>query len=118
MKKKALLTETGEDVNIIDDWAGSMMANSTRDPFWRAKVQQEINLHPGNEKIIERTCINCHAPMGMYQKLLTTGDTLTFEEMLSDTLALDGVSCVSCHALENKELFEILVAIYTIIRIV
>ena len=107
MKKKALLTETGEDVNIIDDWAGSMMANSTRDPFWRAKVQQEINLHPGNEKIIERTCINCHAPMGMYQKLLTTGDTLTFEEMLSDTLALDGVSCVSCHALENKELFEI-----------
>ena len=27
------------DVNVVDDWRSSIMANSTKDPFWRAKVR-------------------------------------------------------------------------------
>lgn len=105
--QRVLITESGEDVNPIDDWAGSMMAHSTIDPFWRAKVQEELNLAGSHKKVIERTCLNCHAPMAMYQKLYTTGDTLSFSDIFHDTLALEGVSCVACHGLEDKELFDI-----------
>lgn len=106
-QQRVLLTESGEDVNPVDDWAGSIMANSTFDPFWRAKVKEEIHLHNDKTKVIERTCLNCHAPMAMYQRLYTKGDTMSFNDIFIDTLAQDGVSCIACHGLENKDLFQI-----------
>ncbi len=42
----ALITTSGVDVNIYDDWRSSMMANSAKDPFWRAKVTHEILVNP------------------------------------------------------------------------
>src|ERR1700757_4302343 len=32
------IDEAGEDVNLVDRWESSMMALSSKDPFWRAKV--------------------------------------------------------------------------------
>src|SRR5689334_4491718 len=30
----ASVTESGEDVNVVDAWRSTMMGNSARDPFW------------------------------------------------------------------------------------
>jgi len=30
------------DINVVDDWSSTMMANSAKDPFWRAKVSHEV----------------------------------------------------------------------------
>ena len=38
----------GWDVNVVDDWRSSLMANSTKDPFWRAKVRHEVITNPGH----------------------------------------------------------------------
>ena len=32
----------GHDVNPTDEWRSSLMANSAKDPFWRAKVAHEV----------------------------------------------------------------------------
>jgi hypothetical protein len=37
----SLVTPSGEDVSIGTSWRGSMMANSSRDPYWQASVRRE-----------------------------------------------------------------------------
>ena len=41
-----LTTPTGEDVSIGVSWRASMMANSSRDPYWQASVRRELADHP------------------------------------------------------------------------
>src|ERR687897_923191 len=36
-----LTTASGEDVSIGSSWRGSIMANSSRDPYWQASVRRE-----------------------------------------------------------------------------
>ena len=36
-----LQTASGDDVSIGFDWRASMMANSSRDPYWQASVRRE-----------------------------------------------------------------------------
>src|SRR5207245_5034730 len=36
-----LTTKSGEDISIGLDWRPSMMANSSRDPYWQASVRRE-----------------------------------------------------------------------------
>src|SRR5574337_939662 len=55
------------DVNIMDDWAGTMMANAAKDPLWRAKVSHEILVNPGLQIGIEDKCTRCHAPTGHFE---------------------------------------------------
>src|SRR5205085_12142536 len=42
----ASVAEGGVDINLYDDWESSMMANSAKDPLWRAKVSHEILVDP------------------------------------------------------------------------
>jgi len=43
------LTDTsGDNVSIVRDWETSMMANATKDPFWRAKVATELKRNPAS----------------------------------------------------------------------
>ena len=63
----AFITNNGEDVNIADDWAGTMMANAAKDPLWRAKVAHEILVNPTLTQDIENTCTKCHAPTGRFE---------------------------------------------------
>lgn len=87
----------GSDVNVVDDWRSSMMANSARDPFWRAKVSHEVFINPAHQQEIESTCTRCHAPLGNYAATINGADHYSFAEMLLDSVALDGVSCLACH---------------------
>jgi len=90
-------TEEGMDVNPVDQWRSSMMANSAKDPFWRAKVSHEVLVNPGHASALEDKCTSCHAPMGRYDKFLSGGGHYSIAEMAVDPVALDGVSCMTCH---------------------
>ena len=59
-----LRTLKGEDVSPPANWRSSMMAHSSKDPFWRAKVASEIIENPSLAAVIEDKCTSCHAPMG------------------------------------------------------
>jgi len=54
---------SGADVSIVVDWQATMMANSARDPLWRAKVASEVKRNPALQQEIETTCGRCHVPM-------------------------------------------------------
>jgi hypothetical protein len=58
-----LTTPAGEDVSIGVSWRASMMANSSRDPYWQAGVRREIVDHPQAAAAIEDECAICHMPM-------------------------------------------------------
>ncbi len=102
----ALVTYDSVDINIYDDWRSTMMANSARDPMWRAKVSHEILINPGISNEIQNTCTKCHAPMGNYSSMYKGNPFYTIADMLnaSDSLGLDGVSCVACHMIGDQGL--------------
>ena len=93
----SMVDEDGNDVNVSDDWRSTMMANAAKDPFWRAKVSHEVTVNPAHQVALEDKCISCHAPMGRFDKFLTGGGPYSMSELVHDTVALDGVSCLSCH---------------------
>lgn len=102
----ALVTYDSVDVNIYDDWRATMMANSARDPMWRAKVSHEILVNPGHANELQNTCTKCHAPMGNYSSMYKGNPFYTIANMLNpnDSLGLDGVSCVACHMIGDQGL--------------
>lgn len=97
--------KNGADVSIAIDWSSSMMANASRDPFWRAKVRSEIARHPQLESVINDKCTRCHAPMANTEaskdgtlalQTIFDGGILSAGHINHDE-ALDGVSCTLCH---------------------
>src|SRR5262245_2404068 len=56
-------TPSGEEFSIGFDWRPTMMANSSRDPYWQASVRRETIDHPESKKLIEDECAICHMPM-------------------------------------------------------
>lgn len=95
----ASITSNGTDVNVYDDWRSSMMANSAKDPFWRAKVRHEMLANPAHSVELQDKCTSCHAPTGHYQaKLKNHAEFYTLADLYADTLGLDGVTCQACHA--------------------
>ncbi len=106
--KHALVTTSGDDVNIYDDWRSTMMANSAKDPFWRAKVSHEITVNPGHSKALQDKCTSCHAPAGHYQaKLHDHKEFYLLSDLYADTLGLDGVTCQACHAQSPEHLGDL-----------
>lgn len=93
----SLVTASGEDVNIADDWAGTMMANSAKDPLWRAKVSHEILVNPGLQVAIEDKCTRCHAPTGHFEAHYLGQPNYSMASLANDTFGLDGVNCSGCH---------------------
>lgn len=104
------LTDTsGDDVSIVKDWGSSMMANATKDPFWRAKVATELERNPALSTLINDTCSECHAPMAHFEitevqkeeiTLFGTGGILDPGHPLHDA-GMNGVSCTLCHQIED-----------------
>lgn len=104
---QALVTPGMEDVNPIDDWVSTMMANSARDPFWRAQVSHEVITNPMHQVALEDKCTSCHAPMGRYSHYWESGQpTYSIAQMTTDTFGLDGVSCLACHAQSTGSTIE------------
>jgi len=95
----ALQDANGNDVSPVKDWKATMMANSAKDPFWRAKVSHEILINPSLQQDIESTCTKCHAPNGFFNAIHNGQPHYSINDMNQDPLALDGVSCTSCHSM-------------------
>lgn len=87
----------GNDVNVSDDWRATMMANSARDPFWRAKVSHEVLVNPNHQVALEDKCTSCHAPQGHFNAKFLGEAHYGIADMVGDPVALDGVSCNACH---------------------
>ncbi len=100
----------GDDVSIVRDWGGSMMANAAKDPFWKAKVAAELARNPHLAPVINDKCTQCHAPMANYEIVRNQGAEI---ELLGPNgildpsspwhpAASDGVSCTLCHQIEDS----------------
>ncbi len=94
----------GNDINVVDDWRATMMGNSAKDPFWRAKVSHEVALYPQHQEAIEDKCTSCHAPMGHFDAKHLGASHYSIAEMAADPIALDGVSCLACHMQSDQNL--------------
>ena len=99
-----LIAPSGEDVSIGASWRASMMANSSRDPYWQAGVRRETMDHPSRRDAIEDECAICHMPMARSLARAAGRHARVFEALApgqdgSDErrLAADGVSCTLCH---------------------
>lgn len=104
-----LTTPSGEDVSIGSLWRGSMMANSSRDPYWQAAVRREILDHPSAQREIEDECSICHMPMATYTARAAGTHGTVFANVPgpgapANVLAADGVSCSACHQITSEGL--------------
>ena len=94
-----LKDESGADVSIDTAWRPSLMANSARDPYYRASVRHEVQQHPEHNATIQDKCATCHVPMAhtratALKQPTTMLDDGFFNANHPDTAsALDGVSC-------------------------
>ena len=88
---------TCHDNNISDEmtpytpfnsWVSSMMANSTRDPLFRAALAVANQDVPG----IGAWCLRCHSPQAWVRGKLSVPDDRDF-----DALDHEGVTCDACH---------------------
>ena len=100
----ANIDANGMDINLFDDWQSTMMANSARDPLWRAKVSHEILVNPSHAGPLQDKCTSCHAPMGRYTAHFKGQGDYTLAHLLNDSLGLDGISCTGCHTIGNAGL--------------
>lgn len=102
-----LSDRTGSDVSIEQDWSASMMANASRDPFWRAKVASEIKRNPALKDVIDDKCSKCHAPMANVEAKQDGAPVEILGEGFLNPAnpyhdpAVDGVSCTLCHQIDD-----------------
>jgi len=99
-----LMNSAGRDVSPPYHWKSSMMGNSAKDPYWRAKVSSEVEENPHLKEVIEDKCATCHAPMGRTEAIYNGSTHFTFDELKQDPLSLDGVSCAVCHQIDPDNL--------------
>jgi hypothetical protein len=106
-----LTAPTGADISIGFAWRATIMANSSRDPYWQGSVRREVLDHPVADSKIEDECSICHMPMMRYQARAEGGRGAVFAYLPEkrgttphDSLAADGVSCTLCHQIQEKGL--------------
>jgi len=100
----SLIAPSGEDVSIGAGWRSTIMAHSSRDPYWQASVRREAIDHPSRATDIEDECAACHMPMPRRVALAAgaKGEVFSHLPIARDQSALqrlagDGVSCTVCH---------------------
>jgi cytochrome c2 len=109
----SLVDGSGNDISIVTDWSTSMMANGTRDPYWRAKVASELHRNPQISGELNDKCSRCHAPMandsahkvGDDPQIFTEGASTGFLDPANTTyfdMSMDAVSCTACHQIEDN----------------
>jgi cytochrome c551/c552 len=105
----SLVTPAGEDVSIGASWRGSMMANSSRDPYWQASVRREVIDHPGAAREIQDECSVCHMPLARSQARAEGREGEIFSHLPigsgtkpENLFAYDGVSCTICHQITDR----------------
>ena len=102
-----LTTDSGEDISIGFQWRASIMANSSRDPYWQGSVRRESMDHPESQAAIEDECSNCHMPVVHLANRDAGKMTEVFAHLplqlppKGNPAAADGVSCSVCHQIEG-----------------
>jgi hypothetical protein len=105
-----LTTPVGEDVSIGVSWRASMMAHSSRDPYWQGAVRRETIDHPEHAAAIEDECSICHMPMTTYPARVEGRLGRIFAHLPGGVeedaggLAAEGVSCTVCHQITPERL--------------
>jgi hypothetical protein len=107
----SLTTPSGRDASIGLDWRASIMANSSRDPYWQASVRREVLDHPTARGEIQDECSTCHMPMQRFTARAAGGQGVVFDRLPTrggtdplDSLSADGVSCTTCHQIQKERL--------------
>jgi hypothetical protein len=97
----ALRDLRGRGISPYDLWRGSMLANASRDPFFRAVLAVEAR-----DAAAEGRCLHCHAPMASLEERAAGRPGLRRAQLDAKgdedaddlaALARDGVSCTACH---------------------
>ncbi|HEU4641099.1 MAG TPA: hypothetical protein VFS44_01505 [Gemmatimonadaceae bacterium] len=108
-----LTTSAGRDVSIGFDWRATIMANSSRDPYWQGSVRREVLEHSAARRDVEDECSICHMPMLRYVQHAAGWHGAVFDHLPErrgtdplDSLAADGVSCTTCHQIQQRRLGE------------
>ena len=97
------LLNNGEDLSFDTLWRASMMAHSAKDPYWQATVSTETEEFPELTEVIADKCASCHMPLARFDATangetpLIVGDGYLNPTNQLHDLALDGISCTSCH---------------------
>ncbi|MBX3461793.1 MAG: hypothetical protein KF830_01365 [Planctomycetes bacterium] len=102
----AMRDPTGADVSPHALWQASVMANSFRDPYWRAQVAKEVAAadDAGAAEDVQALCLRCHAPMLHHSRRLAGQGPIAVAAAAADPLAQDGVSCTVCHQVQPEGL--------------
>jgi len=107
-----MIDRAGNDISIGKDWRAAIMANASRDPYWRASVSSEVLDHPALRSVIEDKCATCHTPMARLSAVSSDSETALLDRGFLDadhprhTFAIDGVSCTLCHQIEEQGLAD------------
>lgn len=104
----AMRDRKGNSIAPFDLWRSTMMANSARDPFWRAVMSAEMAATPNAKNAIAAKCLKCHTPLADQIGLDDHGTddplhALDCDGNLGD-MARDGVSCTICHGISPEGL--------------
>ena len=104
-----MTTSEGETLSFGVDWRTSMMANSARDPYWKAAVRREVTDHPQASAHIQSECSRCHLPVASETAHALGTHSDVFDTLSDPTtsifrVASDGVSCTVCHRIEPESL--------------
>jgi len=101
----------GTDFSIGLDWRSSLMANSSRDPYWHASVRRETLDHATVKDKIVDECSTCHMPIIERDARDQHRATELFAHLPFRTdrsrdakAAADGVSCTVCHQISAQSL--------------
>lgn len=100
----ANIDANGVDINLFDDWQTSMMGLAGIDPFWRAKVSQEIITNPAHTNELQTFCTSCHAPSGHYSAMFHGQSFYTIAQLDTEELGRTGVGCAGCHTITNDSI--------------
>ncbi len=96
-----MTNSAGDQYSIGTDWSTSLMANSTRDPYWVASTRRETLEHAPAQAAIETECAACHMPIGHTLARLQNRPSEIFAHLplKSDgpQALADGVTCSVCH---------------------
>ena len=103
--------QANNDVSNGEYWRSTMMANAAKDPYYLAGVSINVDRYPEYSAAIETKCSTCHFPMAHFSDAAKGEQSIIFGangyldlQHPLHTLALDGVSCTTCHQIQNEEL--------------
>ncbi|MEQ1633080.1 MAG: multiheme c-type cytochrome, partial [Planctomycetota bacterium] len=96
----AMRSATGDDVSPHGLWQSTMMANSFRDPYFRAQLERESK----DNEAVQELCLRCHAPMAHHERAMAGQPHPRLKDLVDSKLARDGVSCTVCHQITSEGL--------------